>query len=208
MSKTVVLFAGGDALGDVELWETNGTAAGTVEITRGFEAGTGGLNPSFITAYGGEALFDGVNATGSFGLWATNGTASGTHQITGIKGSNPGGLHPMYMHSFNGEVLFRGLAGVLGDDVPGLWVTKGTAASTVEIGGAANAGIHNVFAASCPATRTSPTSTVLCISPAKTPREIWVSGEPIARRAARSNSIRSRARSRSARPAATSSPAT
>ena len=94
MSKTVVLFAGGDALGDVELWETNGTAAGTVEITRGFEAGTGGLNPSFITAYGGEALFDGVNATGSFGLWATNGTASGTHQITGIKGANPGGLHP------------------------------------------------------------------------------------------------------------------
>ena len=81
----------------------------------------------------------------------------------------------MDMHSYNGEVLFRGLAGVLGDDVPGLWVTKGTAASTVEIGGAANAGIHNVFAASCPATRTSPTSTVLCISPAKTPREIWVS---------------------------------
>jgi ELWxxDGT repeat protein len=145
MSKTVVLFEGGDALGDVELWETSGTAAGTVEITNGFEAGTGGLNPSFITAYGGEALFDGANATGSFGLWATNGTASGTHQITGIKGANPGGLHPMYMHSFNGEVLFRGLAGVLGNHVPGLWATKGTAASTVEIGGAANAGIHNVF---------------------------------------------------------------
>ncbi len=145
LSKTVVLFEGGDGRGDVELWETNGTAAGTVEITSGFEAGTEGLNPSFITAYGGEALFDGVNASGSYGLWATNGTASGTHQIEAIKGANPGGLFPMYMDAFNGEVLFRGLAGVLGDDVPGLWVTKGTAASTVEIGGAANAGIHNVF---------------------------------------------------------------
>ena len=29
--------------------------------------------------------------------------------------------------------------------MPGLWVTKGTAASTVEIGGAANAGIHKGF---------------------------------------------------------------
>ena len=57
---TEVLFAG--ATGG--LWETNGTAGGTTELS-------GAVNPSDLTVFGGEVLF--ANAAG--GLWETTGGA-------------------------------------------------------------------------------------------------------------------------------------
>jgi ELWxxDGT repeat protein len=82
-----VLFSGRDASGKYGLWTTDGTVGGTVELTPITGAGTGtnvGLNPSDLTAFGGEVLFNGVDTAGHNGLWATNGTAPGTAEITGI----------------------------------------------------------------------------------------------------------------------------
>lgn len=41
--------------------------------------------------------------------------------------------------------MFRGETGVAGINVPGLWVTDGTAAGTTEIGGLKNAGISSAY---------------------------------------------------------------
>ena len=146
MSQNVLLFEGSNS----ELWETDGTAAGTLEITPGFSANENGLLPRYIVAYDGEALFNGQDSRGAYGLWITNGTAAGTTEIGGlgsaaVANANPGGLYPGSLTVYNGEVLFQGDAGVSGDSVFGLWITNGTVAGTSEIGGAGNIGIANAF---------------------------------------------------------------
>jgi len=139
----IALYNGLDTSFDQELWEINGATA--VEITPSLNSGQGGLNPRYLTPFNGKVLFEGTNASGVQGLWITNATAAGTYELSGISGANPTGLLPSHMTVYNGEVLFEGMAGVAGDDVPGLWVTNGTVAGTYELGGSANVGINNVY---------------------------------------------------------------
>jgi ELWxxDGT repeat protein len=133
-----VLFEGVDATGDLGLWVTNGTAAGTIELggignNRIVGVGSRGLDPFDMTLFNGEELFDGHDASANLGLWVTNGTAFGTSELTGITGVYTGlhGFQPRDMTVFNGEVLFQGVDA--GAKV-GLWVTNGTAAGTSELG--------------------------------------------------------------------------
>ena len=76
-----ILFAGFDATNIGRLWVTNGTAAGTHELT---VAGAGifsaGLAPSDLTVYNGDVFFTGDDASEAVGLWETDGTAAGTHE--------------------------------------------------------------------------------------------------------------------------------
>jgi ELWxxDGT repeat protein len=87
-----VLFNGEDAAGQGSLWVTNGTAAGTHELTGISGAYSGGLFPSDLTVFNGEVLFNGTDTAGNTGLWVTNGTAAGTHEIT--SSINPSDLTP------------------------------------------------------------------------------------------------------------------
>jgi ELWxxDGT repeat protein len=95
-----VLFRGNDISGHDNLWLTNGTAAGTHELTgiTGLPNGLGGINPSDLTVFNGEVLFVANVDGGVPGLWETNGTASGTHRlnISGIDLS----LLPLDLTSF------------------------------------------------------------------------------------------------------------
>src|SRR5438132_1505413 len=142
MLRHTVLFNGYNASHQFGLWATDGTAAGTFELTGIIGANTGmlGLGPTNMTVFRpgssffapAEVLFNGVDASGNNGLWVTNGTAAGTHEITGITGAaaNFPGLDPRDMTVFNGEVLFSGLNATFHF---GLWVTNGTAAGTHEV---------------------------------------------------------------------------
>jgi ELWxxDGT repeat protein len=129
-----VLFTGDDASGNYGLWVTNGTAAGTQELTGISGANATGLNAYGFTLFNGEVLFTGDDASGNYGLWVTNGTAAGTQELTGISGvSTQGqGLHPTDLTVFNSEVLFNGEDA---NGANGLWVTNGTAAGTQELTG-------------------------------------------------------------------------
>jgi hypothetical protein len=150
-----VLFEGTDASGNVDLWVTNGTAAGTSELTGisgAFQSGIlfdlpAPLPPSF-TVFNGEVLFEGTDASGHFGLWATDGTAAGTFELTGISGANSGGLfsgggsvHPNFT-AFNGKALFEGFDA---SGTYGLWVTNGAAAGTHELTGISGAFSGGLF---------------------------------------------------------------
>ena len=151
MLFNAVLFNSPNPDEEPGLWETNGTAGGTFEITGiNGAANNADVDPQYLTVYGSEVLFEGTDSSGEFGLWVTTGTGATTYEIGGVGSSsipnaNPTGLGPGYFADYNGEVLFRGEAGVAGDDVPGLWITNGTAAGTFEIGGAGNAGIANAY---------------------------------------------------------------
>ena len=135
-----MLFSGNDARSQTGLWVTNGTAAGTHEVTGIAGASTAGvgLDPSDLTVYNGEVLFSGIGSSGLYGLWVTNGTAAGTHELTGIAGeaTTGPGLLPQNLTNFNGEILF---AGRDSSGLYGLWVTNGTAAGTHELTGIAGA---------------------------------------------------------------------
>jgi ELWxxDGT repeat protein len=148
-----VLFEGEDASGKAGLWETNGTASGTHELTgiSGANLDARGLDPRDMTVFTfrsglftfvSEVLFQGFDASSNYGLWVTDGTSDGTHELTGINGAYTGGIFANGLSAdpdftvFNGEVLFNGLD-VSGSH--GLWVTNGTGVGTHELLGIANA---------------------------------------------------------------------
>jgi ELWxxDGT repeat protein len=146
MYRNIVYYNAPDLSGALQLWATDGTSAGTFEVTPGFSPLVNGLDPYYLTEYNNKLLFEGQSVSGKFGLWVSNGTAAGTSELgglgsAGINGANPDGLGPGPFIVYNGKVLFRGEAGTLGNENPGLWITDGTVAGTSEIGGAGNTGI-------------------------------------------------------------------
>jgi ELWxxDGT repeat protein len=97
-----VLFRGTDVNNIQSLWGTDGTAAGTHELTGISGAFLNGVEPQDLTVFNGEVLFNGINASGQSGLWATNGTTAGTHELTGISGADTAseGLTPFDLTVF------------------------------------------------------------------------------------------------------------
>ena len=109
-----MFFAAADPTHGEQLWESNGTAAGTVRLTDGNDV-NGGIYPSGLTAVGGTLYFsadDGVAAFGGVGngdqLWKSNGTAAGTDMVTD---SNDGvvnaSLFPYELTAAGGDTLLR-----------------------------------------------------------------------------------------------------
>ena len=135
------LFQGQDAAGNVNLWVTDGTSAGTSELAvAGANSGglfnatyfPAGFSPDF-TVLGNVAVFEGYDASGSDSLWVTDGTSAGTSELT-VAGANPSGLFAQvfgpHFTVFGGRVLFAG------EDADGhinLWSTDGTSAGTGEL---------------------------------------------------------------------------
>jgi ELWxxDGT repeat protein len=134
LPTSLVLFAGLDKNEDNNLWVTDGTAAGTSEISAA-GAGSEGLfgpplaPPYFAALPDGRVLFSGVDAKSQSNLWVTNGTSAGTSEISLAK-QYPGGLFPQHLTVFGSKVLFEGLDK---NRNANLWVTDGTAAGTSEI---------------------------------------------------------------------------
>jgi hypothetical protein len=95
MLRHTVLFGGYDASGAAGLWATNGTTAGTYEVT-GFVQTS--IPASGFTVFNGEVFYQGGDADGGDGVWSTNGTAAGTTELrgigdAGISGVGVGGLY-------------------------------------------------------------------------------------------------------------------
>ena len=123
-----VLFNGRDnaATPLQSLWTTNGTAAGTHEVTGINGAASTGVNPTDMTVFNGSVLFNGVDTAGHQGLWITNGTGVGTQELTVGSTASATGIDPTDMTVLNGEVLFNG---VDANGLSGLWAWNGTGAT-------------------------------------------------------------------------------
>ena len=139
-----LVFAGTDASGNINLWATDGTAAGTQELTSVVGASPASLSPQYFMTYNGEALFNGTDASGNNNLWTTDGTAAGTHEITGVTGASPSGLDPSGFTAYDGKLLFTGSNASGNYD---LWITDGTAAGTHEVTatGASSSGLNPAY---------------------------------------------------------------
>jgi ELWxxDGT repeat protein len=153
MIRKTVLFGGYDASGAAGLWATNGTAAGTYELT-GIGTNSTSTPPVYFAAFNGEVFYRGPDASGAYGLWATDGTAAGTIEIggianSGVSGAGSNGLDPTSLTVLDTvNELTRTVSETLFfvSDF-GLWVTNGTAAGTVELGGVESEGISGAYSA-------------------------------------------------------------
>ena len=91
-----VLFLGNDASDHYNLWVTDGTGAGTSELTVSGAysvrlSDRHGNDPD-IAVLGSKALFQGLEAgIGLINLWVTDGTPAGTSQLT-VAGAHSSGL--------------------------------------------------------------------------------------------------------------------
>ena len=128
------IFEGDDASGHLNLWTTDGTAAGTSELSVAGASSFGPFNgvphPS-ITALGTKAFFIGTDANNQSGLWVTDGTSGGTSELAG--GNLFAFIINPHFTALGSKMLFMGTELFAGTFHDNLWVTDGTAAGTSEL---------------------------------------------------------------------------
>src|ERR1700760_4865624 len=148
-----VYFEALDSKGDLSLWVSDGTAAGTSEIGGGGNAGvTGagatGLTPNNLVGVLGDAMFWSTDSNNTLSLWHTDGTVAGTTEV-GV--ANPGLLGTLVGAAVFGDatvlgsqILYSGFDSTYNSQ--SLWITNGTSAGTLEIGGSGNQGVSGINA--------------------------------------------------------------
>ncbi|MCX7384742.1 MAG: Hint domain-containing protein, partial [Alphaproteobacteria bacterium] len=135
-----LLYSALDGSGTVQLWTTDGTVSGTVELTH-VANDWGGLYAEDITGYAPGsgivgAAFRGIDAAGNPSLWVTDGTVAGTAELHAA-GAAAAGLDPKALIALGRLILFTGT------DTEGrsaIWASDGTDVGTVELGAIAGVG--------------------------------------------------------------------
>lgn len=112
-----------------ELWVSDGTAAGTMEVIDLFPGATsgianGGTNNVPMVAYKNKIYFQGITSFSTTnGLYSSDGTSAGTTLVK--SGAN---FNPQHLTVFNDTLFFQAKSGSTG-----LWKTDGSTAGTVNI---------------------------------------------------------------------------
>lgn len=110
-----------------DLWVTDGTAAGTVQI-EDIYSGTTGNAPGQFTIFGkGKVAFTAWDTNAGYELWISDTTAGGTFMLKGFGYANGGGGAEFLTPLGNGRMIFSAWDSANGRE---LWVTDGTAIGT------------------------------------------------------------------------------
>lgn len=117
-----VYFTGAHRSNDYELWKTNGTSTGTVQVKNIAVDGFGNFSsfPEDFAEHNGSLYF-----SSNEGFWKTNGTTSGTILVEDEDPEDPFGLDPEDLVSSGEYLLF-----IQNSD---LWRSDGTSIGTMKI---------------------------------------------------------------------------
>lgn len=90
------------------LWETDGTAAGTVEI-KALQPILGQSTPSIsdLTVVGDRVYFSGTDTLSGDELWTSDGTAAGTYMVADVVTGLVSSAYPQNIIGVNGNVFFE-----------------------------------------------------------------------------------------------------
>ena len=127
-----LFFANDDPAHGVELWRSDGTAAGT-GLFLDINPGTAGSFPGNFAVVNNTLYFSATTAVGSSALWSSNGTVTGTNAVASFK-SQPQGT-ALFQNIPDAFALIGNTMLFAADDGTGteLWKTDGTAAGTMMI---------------------------------------------------------------------------
>ena len=134
MVNGTLFFVTDDGSSGEELWTSDGTAGGTVQV-RDIVPGTQGSTPSNLTDVAGMLFFSVRNGEGDGELWASDGTTAGTLRLRGgypqrwITAPPPHVDPPKleYFIAVGGRLFFAADDGINGTE---LWTSDGTPAGT------------------------------------------------------------------------------
>jgi ELWxxDGT repeat protein len=102
----IAYFAAGEAATGVELWKSNGTAAGTV-LVKDINPGTASSSPGSLANMNGTVMFAATHTTSGRELWKSNGTAAGTTLVADIfPGTSTDDEYPGPNSSDPGELTY------------------------------------------------------------------------------------------------------
>lgn len=123
-----LFFAGAnDGSGDLELWRSDGTQAGTFRVKDVF-AGSNPSSPYCFVDVGGTLFFAANDGVSGQELWRTDGTEAGTQRVKDIL---PGGGNssPAFLTNAGGTLFFTASDAAGGE----LWRSDGTEAGTLRV---------------------------------------------------------------------------
>lgn len=128
-----MLFAASTTLHGKELWRTDGTKYGTVQV-REIAPGPESSWPAFAVELGGVLLFEAGDPVAGRELWRTDGTAEGTWRVEDVFPGPESGLtwstESFRLTRLGDWVYFAAEDGVSGAE---LWRSDGTAAGTERV---------------------------------------------------------------------------
>lgn len=114
-----------ETLGNRELWKSDGTFGGTVQV-QDIRPGMASSYPTSFTNLNGVLYFSANDGVGGEELWKSDGTGAGTVQVKDIA-AGPAGSLPRLLTNVNGTLYFTANDLIAGTEV---WKSDGTAVGT------------------------------------------------------------------------------
>lgn len=121
-----LFFAANDGVSGTELWRSDGSAGGTVQL-KDVRPGLLSSSPSELVVHDGTLYFGAFTDTSGFELWKSDGTEGGTVLVKDIRPGS-GSSSPRLFTSVDGTLFFFASTPAAGYE---LWKTDGTESGTV-----------------------------------------------------------------------------